>query len=159
MVWFYRFCLKELYASVFSFNPTMVWFYLDEIEEMGIGELDDIYAEDDRIRIVLRIVDEDFQSHYGLILSLLLRVSQPLCKSFNPTMVWFYLDLRQKETKRRKRLSIPLWSDFITALAHPEAAANAAFNPTMVWFYHNLIDRSKNKIINLSIPLWSDFIS
>ena len=122
-----------------SFNPTMVWFYhVDEDEE--------------------DTVEVSFQSHYGLILSaykidygkfnvetfnptmvwFYQRATGELIRGwrpFNPTMVWFYRCTAALRVHCAGKLSIPLWSDFITR--HRQAARHRA---------------------QLSIPLWSDFI-
>ncbi len=64
----------ELLNSLYPFNPTMVWFYLEDITW---GTIDDI--------------DNDFQSHYGLILSIeQAKKAIADMPTFNPTMVWFY---------------------------------------------------------------------
>ena len=81
----------------------------------------------------------NFQSHYGLILSRYVgEISTENSKTtFNPTMVWFYLE---KFTPRRGR-------------------NREAFNPTMVWFYHlRGCIGALWEDMQLSIPLWSDFI-
>ena len=140
----------------------MVWFYLFD-------------------PVILVHLDNNFQSHYGLILSL------------NGYSL----------TEHKYWLSIPLWSDFIAV--YPEMTLPAlkcfqshyglilsirwtferliphsTFNPTMVWFYHvnyhvvafvwenfqshyGLILSFeplsvRNRAETLSIPLWSDFI-
>ncbi len=83
-------------SSNLSFNPTMVWFY-------RFLSLEPI------------ITTTRFQSHYGLILSG--RVGgEGYCtyKTFNPTMVWFYPAPAVLEHIFWYKLSIPLWSDFIT---------------------------------------------
>ena len=148
---------------------------------------------------------KSFQSHYGLILS---RVGgKPRGQAeeaFNPTMVWFYLcgvvrsynktrtasfqshyglilsRLGIYRRKRHNRLSIPLWSDFISQASLRMLSCRLAFNPTMVWFYRTVVRIALNKYLTfnptmvwfylplwelvssplsrLSIPLWSDFI-
>ena len=78
------------------FNPTMVWFYR-------------------RQRGIYRSVQGCFQSHYGLILSEFPEKSLfSTCFTFNPTMVWFYHGNHGLHYWTNKKLSIPLWSDFIT---------------------------------------------
>ena len=100
----------------------------------------------------------NFQSHFGLILSISDTYSVALLVSFNPILVWFYLRKAWRGRKRAENfqshfglilsrkaptpcsvevcLSIPFWSDFI---------------PT---------DRQKRppRYGLLSIPFWSDFI-
>ena len=78
-----------------------------------------------------------FQSHYGLILSVIITVSPHTTLSpFNPTMVWFYHVHCCRLHYFYWFLSIPLWSDFI---------------------YFKGGEYMKKNL--LSIPLWSDFIS
>ena len=125
---------------MWTFNPTMVWFYLSLLR-------------------IISMARRNFQSHYGLILSLS-RASIIFFwnSSFNPTMVWFYhteiiernlnvpyfqshygliLSLQPITVDVEQRaLSIPLWSDFIKSFSPPFISP-----PYM-----------------LSIPLWSDFI-
>ena len=59
---------------------------------------------------------DNFQSHYGLILS---------------------EDL-ERIAEKRLELSIPLWSDFIKLEEQRKESSEKPFNPTMVWFYLNL---------------------
>ena len=135
-----------------------------------------------RTRFISRTESTRFQSHYGLILSEWL-----LCWwvenrfTFNPTMVWFYLPVLLKLSSvdiifqshyglilsgwrtdilnfHNKKLSIPLWSDFIDGTNTQSHSFNSSFNPTMVWFYHICVPTHKTTYRGLSIPLWSDFI-
>ena len=83
-----------------AFNPTMVWFYPGDIWP------------------AMDCSDITFQSHYGLILSRAKEIldEYTLYPAFNPTMVWFYhggVFLLKPDLD--PELSIPLWSDFITA--------------------------------------------
>ena len=100
MVWFYlKFILSFILVYTLSFNPTMVWFYHKEVRK-----------NDQKNRC--------FQSHYGLILSVLeLSENFVIPKPFNPTMVWFYRNTGHNSwfTYCYTKLSIPLWSDFILA--------------------------------------------
>ena len=79
---------------------------------------------------------QNFQSHYGLILSYIssLFVSL-LILPFNPTMVWFYPEICHSLKRISDVLSIPLWSDFIDQEPVSEPEKLSPFNPTMVWFY------------------------
>ena len=78
-----------------TFNPTMVWFYLQRV---GVEWLE----------------RTNFQSHYGLILSWSTCCNTDgCCFPFNPTMVWFYQHVRWSPFIAKWSLSIPLWSDFI----------------------------------------------
>ncbi len=97
-----------------------------------------------------------FQSHYGLILSVVVAVAPlPTISTFNPTMVWFYqvlFDLFQ-----HSRLSIPLWSDFILSSAwsnlpgvHFQSHYGLILSLFQSW--------EPLRVKLLSIPLWSDFI-
>ena len=99
------------------FNPTMVWFYRDKFS--GFHNL-----------------ITWFQSHYGLILSDMgsCRDLHPSSR-FNPTMVWFYHHVLSLTTLPKKRVSIPLWSDFISNILYNDVIGKQSFNPTMVWFY------------------------
>ena len=125
---------------------------------------------------------ENFQSHYGLILSKYdglsavkdFLLSIPLwsdficCRSsliivslysFNPTMVWFYPEKYATLTSKNDSLSIPLWSDFIFV---PEVLC--VWSTTAFQSHYGLILSSQklshnNPFSLLSIPLWSDFIA
>ena len=111
-------------------------------------------------------------------------LTYPSNLTFNPTMVWFYLEPHfQFEPAPERRLSIPLWSDFIewwqrftarlnrggTAFnptmvwfyrsdSRKHTVPQSAFNPTMVWFYRRVNGMHSITEDSLSIPLWSDFI-
>ena len=123
-----------------AFNPTMVWFYQSTTKSTRVSQDTlSIPLWSDFISIIrwtLSGTNYFFQSHYGLILSQLLHTTTPLNYiTFNPTMVWFYLDMMARLPDKIDSLSIPLWSDFING-------------GTGV----------KGKRGFLSIPLWSDFI-
>ena len=102
-------------------------------------------------------------------------------RTFNPTMVWFYLSILYDAGVLYVALSIPLWSDFIKIQNINEEYILCTFNPTMVWFYPCIVfnkDFPEMPSFNptmvwfypypifkkltlcyvLSIPLWSDFI-
>ena len=125
---------------------------------------------------------KNFQSHYGLILSLWCCNRVRVECAFNPTMVWFYLPCNCVRVVIAYYLSIPLWSDFITFLIfsrvlsmnffqshyglilslycwRPLEQPLRSFNPTMVWFYLLFMYSIISISLNLSIPLWYDFIS
>ena len=97
MVWFYPgFHDGQLCDEDETFNPTMVWFYHTKAYSSFKQK-------------------QDFQSHYGLILSVSTAFLQlVLFNPFNPTMVWFYLFDYFDDGTKVNDLSIPLWSDFIT---------------------------------------------
>ena len=100
-----------------------------------------------------------FQSHFGLILSVESWCSHHSCEiSFNPILVWFYLNVCIYGIEFTFHLSIPFWSDFIVyffpvsaettsffqshfglILSHTETlfneVKNITFNPILVWFY------------------------
>ena len=124
------------------FNPTMVWFYPlfrnpDSSSSLSLS----IPLWSDFIRGLRNQPASEhlsFQSHYGLILSCCFprNLNAPL-RTFNPTMVWFYLGLVFGLTLTVMLLSIPLWSDFIV-----KEKLRTSVSPA--W--------------DLSIPLWSDFI-
>ena len=104
-----------------------------------------------------------FQSHYGLILSIVSLCSELLrVLSFNPTMVWFYranilpilsnlgafqshygLILSEFAIVERGALiqAYNFQSHYGLILSRngtwQDGAVFSAFNPTMVWFYHN----------------------
>ena len=95
-------------------------------------------------------------------------------------MVWFYPRAQKNTIAYAPTLSIPLWSDFISA-PDVDVVPSPPFNPTMVWFYlftctslTIIVAGSFNPTMvwfyltalvyyvvvkrELSIPLWSDFI-
>ena len=56
-----------------------------------------------------------FQSHFGLILSILCKASQVVQEwTFNPILVWFYHTIIEILIHKPQLLSIPFWSDFIS---------------------------------------------
>ena len=64
------------YSQYHSFNPILVWFYLDML-------------------VKTQIFAPAFQSHFGLILSQITSQSASVSiRSFNPILVWFYPELR-----------------------------------------------------------------
>ena len=100
-----------------------------------------------------------FQSHYGLILSKMIKLDEIVAwLAFNPTMVWFYHLLIYLTV-----LFVALFqshyglilSGIIVCFCESQYYA---FNPTMVWFYLNEKSTGNQKSTWLSIPLWSDFI-
>ena len=168
-----------------SFNPTMVWFYprgnwraKEYISTLSIPLWSDfiLYTQSG-----ITIHSLPFQSHYGLILSLIKCVTEIInCYPFNPTMVWFYLTTYRGSSSWAE-LSIPLWSDFIEQEYDMSGKSEngfqshyglilsittyddlseylATFNPTMVWFYRACVFGLRGTGFFLSIPLWSDFI-
>ncbi len=149
-------------ASV-AFNPTMVWFYqldgkvcIAPDVSLSIPLWSDFITA---LSAISPVVTNAFQSHYGLILSVVIaHESIKDFKTFNPTMVWFYQSASCHEPRHSVRLSIPLWSDFIDGLGKVILIEIRTFNPTMVWFYLQKPIRSLQMHEVLSIPLWSDFI-
>ena len=141
MVWFYQLTVE---FSAASYSKLSIPLWSDFIDEFFV-------------RSVLR--KNHFQSHYGLILSEKKKEAPLGIKiPFNPTMVWFYPVNPRPCVKFFKRLSIPLWSDFIPpknkALIHPgnvfqshyglilsrsnfsnSIHTEVPFNPILVWFY------------------------
>ena len=101
-----------------AFNPILVWFYLFEY----------------RFKQFCNLL---FQSHFGLILSLLRAgTCRSTCISFNPILVWFYRNFsRFVGSGRYTGLSIPFWSDFISSFCKDVLRNSGAFNPILVWFY------------------------
>ena len=73
-------------------------------------------------------------------------------------MVWFYQYYTKFVIKEGRKLSIPLWSDFIFCEEVRIYDEFRSFNPTMVWFYQSTPRPKRNFCNKLSIPLWSDFI-
>ena len=73
-------------------------------------------------------------------------------------MVWFYQDEAVNKLTLVIKLSIPLWSDFISQRLLLLRAMLFPFNPTMVWFYPKPDPTTLESANKLSIPLWSDFI-
>ena len=104
----------------------MVWFY----------HAVDVYRRRRR--------SNDFQSHYGLILSL--KKLRPLTnskKSFNPTMVWFYRFI--KSSFLRAISSFQSHYGLILSQSAKDAVSvgRIPFNPTMVWFYQRERDNRR----------------
>ena len=104
-------------------------------------------------------VIEDFQSHYGLILSVYTSLTPAKqVNSFNPTMVWFYLianvpyEVYITNFQSHYGLILSLWVPQVNVWLR------RTFNPTMVWFYLYEFLKSMYDYDVLSIPLWSDFI-
>ena len=130
-----------------AFNPTMVWFYHNRYS----GEI----LDDNTIIIY----DTLFQSHYGLILS---RDEQRTITDILYFQSHYGLILStsaRKSLKNSTRLSIPLWSDFISSGVSSIEFSNLAFQS-----HYGLILSARARSLqhklnsNLSIPLWSDFI-
>ena len=108
----------------YTFNPTMVWFY-HCMSETAI------------------CLSSSFQSHYGLILSGTTKGGLTSTSASFQSHYGLILSRRQlSSTHPRRRLSIPLWSDFIPKEANENIREFKPFNPTMVWFYHSGIERS-----------------
>ena len=77
-----------------------------------------------------------FQSHYGLILSKGRTVAkQIIYKTFNPTMVWFYLPFARAFRRVRTYFQSHYGLILSNKVASELTVALKAFNPTMVWFY------------------------
>ena len=104
-----------------------------------------------------------FQSHYGLILSaLILTILSPLLPLIFQSH--YGLILSADESKIIEELRSPfnptmVWFYRIKTkgFRSEERGKSSAFNPTMVWFYR-LQRIPRNFRNSLSIPLWSDFI-
>ena len=151
-----------------TFNPTMVWFYLVFCSRYyslwKIKYFQSHYGLILSERRARRGVGSDnFQSHYGLILSSIASdIPLAAALAFNPTMVWFYPVSSPHDVVSFTSLSIPLWSDFISAaFPRPWERSRAfnptiglilsrglyricsgtflPFNPTMVWFYPEIV--------------------
>ena len=143
------------------FNPTMVWFYRSETcwyseskrslsiplwSDFIMNMADRIIKEtlfqshyglilSEVVKTPLGLMYKFFQSHYGLILSIhTFRYQAVLPVSFNPTMVWFYPSLSLKDTVYS--------SDF-------QSHYGLILSLRSRWFVST---------VTLSIPLWSDFI-
>ena len=97
MVWFYPKTIYMMFSINYqAFNPTMVWFYHSQEDILTFWALRlSIPLWSDFIEYEKRDEMEDkkcFQSHYGLILSKIIKdIQRELQSTFNPTMVWFYL--------------------------------------------------------------------
>ncbi len=101
----------------------------------------------------------DFQSHYGLILSM--TTTAPCVLNFCLSIPLWSDFIPEREIPlflTSVFLSIPLWSDFIDDNITFSFYVRYTFNPTMVWFYQ--ANRAVQALLvkRLSIPLWSDFI-
>ena len=101
----------------------------------------------------------NFQSHYGLILSLK-SINTMICiLPFNPTMVWFYLSMPSQSSSSSKKAFNPTMVWFYQPeLKKVYSKVLQTFNPTMVWFYQINTNNLLISMGSLSIPLWSDFI-
>ena len=89
-----------------------------------------------------------FQSHYGLILSCECRAWCVVPETpFNPTMVWFY----HKDGLIDNADKVDFQSHYGLILSAVSGefglAAVLSFNPTMVWFYHKRGGSSVNRVI------------
>ena len=80
-------------------------------------------------------------------------------KTFNPTMVWFYLELKQLGSLvQSSQLSIPLWSDFIPLFLDELQIRVGFFQSHYGLILSSIKDFRTGEVGPLSIPLWSDFI-
>ena len=73
-----------------------------------------------------------FQSHYGLILTISIRVKTILLEIIS---IPLWSDFNMYGSKQKTtviKISIPLWSDFNLYQSHPLSAIFHHFNPTMV---------------------------
>ena len=118
MVWFYHGVVISCRFLLKAFNPTMVWFYPDLLR--FAYTLNELSFNPTMVWFYLRHAD------------MVLRIT-----AFNPTMVWFYRYRFCVSRNWCKRLSIPLWSDFISSLRCLYQLSMIPFNPTMVWFYRD----------------------
>ena len=131
MVWFYLAGANN-FINFIAFNPTMVWFYQSKSGCSSIKDailsiplwsdfislLPSLWSQRSlRLSIPLwsdfiakyipsrLLTPVDFQSHYGLILSIPIRLLICLTLlTFNPTMVWFYLLTKKPDIKFSKNL-------------------------------------------------------
>ena len=81
-------------------------------------------------------------------------------RTFNPILVWFYLEAIWKEIAEIKTLSIPFWSDFIW-LRCIECITKRKLLSIPFWSDFILSRRTADAVgmgFQLSIPFWSDFI-
>ena len=133
-------------------------------------------------RVYLDKVKRIFQSHFGLILSVVVlwMCYLELCLSIPFWSDFIRFRLRSIFWVNVVHLSIPFWSDFIGWLSKrltgcgsfqshfglilsviemiSKEEAIPAFNPILVWFYQNMDDKWRKYFEKLSIPFWSDFI-
>ena len=133
-----------------AFNPTMVWFYLETINAVDSGkEFAAFTFNPTMVWFYLRYITRTIKSMNETI--------SLAYATFNPTMVWFYL--LQKIVKQKWKLSIPLWSDFISLNRIMSTPSTLIFQS----HYGLILSRCRRKLRSgrslLSIPLWSDFIS
>ena len=99
-----------------------------------------------------------FQSHFGLILSLMMQfwiLLPPM--PFNPILVWFY--------RKAQALCATSVENFqshfgliLSLLYISVSDSKCTFNPILVWFYQVIRTNTYKTILRLSIPFWSDFI-
>ncbi len=101
----------------------------------------------------------NFQSHFGLILSINPKYAIPNYDStFNPILVWFYQDFVEKSTL----LFVCFQSHFGLILSAFEKIKNKD-KPNFQSHFGLILSSSSSRIVStstftLSIPFWSDFI-
>ncbi len=144
------FIFSSIYPSsavVFAFNPTMVWFYLISTPRYGSSCAPHGEHFQSHYGLILSVIKvkrkgggKNFQSHYGLILSM---ISAGENKYINYIFQSHYGLI----------LSIVYWLCVIVIVAFQShyglilsakiavlsCSSNLSFNPTMVWFYQKLI--------------------
>ena len=125
-----------------AFNPILVWFYLYQRT---------VRAWHNRKSFNPILVW--FYLHFFILRMFL------ITPTFNPILVWFYLDLVVGRETKTTFLSIPSWSDFISA----GVPSSATFTWLSIPSWSDFIRLHNNSILPLSlvlsIPSWSDFIA
>ena len=106
-----------IFSRFTPFNPTLVWFqhvwgmWLMQCMQLSIPPWSDFNS---LFKETNKIAKEIFQSHLGLISTISDSVDSQYYEddAFNPTLVWFQLQIPRTSWKACRELSIPPWSDF-----------------------------------------------
>ncbi len=163
LVWFYLLPAGSPLASVNPFNPILVWFYRElhrcspllephlsipfwsdfiqtftlpalSTTNLSIPFWSDFIGYEQKHSVVDII---HFQSHFGLILSWTQKKRTCQLLTFNPILVWFYLNRLPGFAwdKRRTFNPILVWF-YHTSHVRAIPFHRDSFNPILVWFYH-----------------------
>ena len=131
-----------------TFNPILVWFYLF-VDVESLNSFLSIPFWSDFISVRYAWITKklkDFQSHFGLILSLKKIEAMKLgVKAFNPILVWFYPCSSHTAQLFPKRFQSHF--GLILSWAHGRSPCSLhcidilTFNPILVWFYRSTADK------------------